>query len=71
MENTVSFREVLDAVEQLSLEDQETLMEIVHRRIVERRRAELARDIQEAHQELKAGRVRPATPADLMAEILS
>ena len=71
MQNAVSFREVLDAIERLSLEDQEALMEIVHRRIVERRRAELAKDIQNAHQEFKAGRARPVTPAELMAEILS
>jgi len=71
MEKTLSFREVLDTVEQLSLEDQEALTDIIRRRIVERRRAELAKDIQEAQEEFKAGNVRPVTPDELIAEMLS
>jgi len=34
----------LDLVEKLPLEDQETLIDLVHRRVVERRRAENARN---------------------------
>jgi U3 small nucleolar ribonucleoprotein component len=71
MEKTLSFGEVLDTVEQLSLEDQEALTDIIRRRIIERRRAELAKDIQEAQEEFKAGNVRPVTPDELIAEILS
>ena len=50
---------------------QEALTDIIRRRIVERRRAELAKDIQEAQQEFKAGNAHPATPDELIAEILS
>jgi len=71
MEKTLSFGEVLDTVEQLSLEDQEALTDIIRRRIIERRRAELAKDIQEAQEEFKTGNVRPVTPDELIAEILS
>jgi len=71
MEKTLSFGEVLDTVEQLSLEDQEALTDIIRRRIIERRRAELAKDIQEAQEEFKAGNARPVTSDELMAEILS
>ena len=71
MEKTLSFGEVLDGVEQLSLEDQEALTDIIRRRIIERRRAELAKDIREAQEEFKAGDARPVTPGELMAEILS
>jgi len=71
MEKTLSFGEVLDTVEQLSLEDQEALTDIIRRRITERRRAELAKDIREAQEEFKAGNARPVTPDELIAEILS
>ena len=67
MEKTLSFGEVLDTVEQLSLEDQEALTDIIRRRIIEQRRAELAKDIQEAQEEFKAGNARPVTPDELIA----
>ena len=71
MEKTLSFGEVLDTVEQLSLEDQEALTDIIRRRIIEQRRAELAKDIREAQEEFKVGNARLVTPDELMAEILS
>jgi hypothetical protein len=37
---------------------------------IERRRAELAQDIQEARREYQAGNARPITPDELMEEIL-
>jgi U3 small nucleolar ribonucleoprotein component len=70
MEKTLTFGEVLDTVEQLSLEDQEALTDIVRRRIIERRREELAKDIQEAQEEFNAGNALPVTPDELIAEIL-
>ena len=43
MEKVASFAEVLEAADELSLDDQESLAEILHRRVIERRRGELAR----------------------------
>jgi U3 small nucleolar ribonucleoprotein component len=71
MEKTSSFGEVLDTVSQLSLEDQEALTDIIRRRIIEQRRAQLAKDIREAQEEFKDGNARPVTPDELIAEILS
>ncbi len=71
MENTFTFGELLEAADRLSLEEQETLMGILHRRMIERGRAELARDIQEAQKEFQAGKAKPVTPDKLMKEILS
>ena len=65
------FGEVLEGIETLSLEDQEILREILHRRIVERRREELAQDVQQARQEFQAGQCRPVTPEELLDEIES
>ena len=70
MESVLAFGEVLEVVDKLSLEEQETLIEVVRKRIIERRREELAKDIQDAQKEFQAGLCRPVTPDELMAEIL-
>ena len=70
MSKALRFGEALEGIEALSLEDQETLKEILHRRIVERRREELVRDVQQAQQEFQAGECRPVTPEELMNEIV-
>lgn len=51
MEKVATFAKVLEAADELSLDDQESLAEILHRRVVERRREELAREALEARQE--------------------
>jgi hypothetical protein len=66
---TLRFDEVLEAVDKLPLEDQETLIEILERRRLAHRRAALARDSQEARREFQAGKTSPQTPAELMEEI--
>jgi len=71
MERALAFGEVLQAVDELSLGEQETLVEVVQRRIIERRRERIAREIQQAQKEFQAGHCRPVMPDDLMTEILS
>jgi len=71
MEQVLPFGEVLEAIDKLPLEDQETLIEILHRRKAERGRKVLAADIQEARKEFAAGLCRSTTPDELMKEILS
>ena len=71
MQNTTAFVELLDAADRLSLDEQETLLEILQRRMVEHRRQELAKDIRDAEQDYQAGRCRPITPDELMGEVLS
>jgi hypothetical protein len=71
MESIVHFDEILDDVEKLSLEEQETLIDILNRRVIDRRRLELAKEIQEAQKEFQEGSVKTVTPDELMREILS
>ncbi|MBN1396383.1 MAG: hypothetical protein JW959_15265 [Pirellulales bacterium] len=71
MQNSTAFSELLDAADKLSLDEQEALVEILRHRMAEYRRAELAKEIQDAEQEYKAGRCRPVTPDELMGEVLS
>jgi hypothetical protein len=67
----MSFNEILEAADHLSLDEQTTLLEVLQHRIVERRREALARDVQQARQEFEAGQIRPTSPADLLRLILS
>ncbi len=71
MERSISFADVLEAVDHLSNEDQEALVEIVRRRISELGRKRVAAEAQEARREFAEGHCRLTTPGELMDEILS
>jgi hypothetical protein len=71
MEHVQLFAEVLEAVDRLSLDEQETLVAIVQRRMAERGRKLLAVDVQDARREFATGLCRPSSADELMNEILS
>lgn len=66
-----SYGQVLDSIESLPEEQQESLLDIVRKRLAERRRAELVKSVAEARKEFKAGKLRPATPAEIMRKVLA
>jgi hypothetical protein len=68
---TVSFGEVLEATDQLSLDEQHTLIQILQGRMREGRRAIIAKNIRAARKELEQGKCQPATPREIMEDILS
>jgi hypothetical protein len=68
---TSKFNDVLEAADRLSPDDQETLIDILHRRLLERRRNELNADISRGLQEFQNGACRAVTPAEIMKEIRS
>lgn len=70
MPTATPFANVLEAADRLSLEEQEDVVEILHHRIVERRREELAGEILQAEAEHRAGQAEPRTAEELMREIL-
>ena len=70
MTQITSFNEILESVEQLSVEDQEALIDLVRRRLVERRRAEIAANIVKAQEEYQTGQVFRGTVDELMAELM-
>lgn len=63
------FDEVLEAVDSLPEEQQESLIDIVRRRQIERRREALARSVQEAREELARGAVRRGSVDALLDEL--
>ncbi len=68
-QQTVTFQEVLDIIESLPEYQQEDLIEIVRRRLIEYRREVLAKNIQEAREEYVRGEVKKGTVDDLMKEL--
>jgi hypothetical protein len=56
---------LIETIESLSLDDQELLIEIVRKRLIQQRRAELAADIAEARNAYQKGEVRRDTVGDL------
>lgn len=66
-----TFAEILEAAEQLPLEDQENLIHILQNRLRDQKRTELVRGVQEAQQEFAQGQCQPLTPEQIMEEILS
>ena len=65
------FHVVVEAADGLSVDEQETLVAVLNRRLADRRRAELAEDVREGRREFKRGALRPTTPDKIMKEILS
>lgn len=65
------FAELLDAVDELPVDEQAELVEIVRRRLIDHRRDELAQEVQEARRDLHAGRCSPATPDEILRDIFS
>jgi hypothetical protein len=66
-----TYGQVVDSIEALPDEQQESLVDLMQRRLVERRRQALARSVQEARKEFKSGKCRPATPAEIMRKVLA
>ena len=66
-----SYGQVLDSIEALPEEQQESLMDVVRRRLAERHRAALVKSVGEARKEFKSGKLRPATPSEIMRKVLA
>jgi hypothetical protein len=69
--STPSFNEVVEAVDRLSIEEQEVIADILQHRLAEQGRKRVAAEVDEARREFSEGECRPATTDDLMDEILS
>ncbi len=67
----MSFNDILEAVDKLPQEDQQTLMEIVRRRQIALRRKQIARDIASANREYRAGKCKIRTPEEIMRDVMS
>ena len=65
------FHVIVDAADRLTVEEQETLVTVLNRRLADRRRAELVGDIREGLKGFQRGALRPSTPEKIVKETLS
>jgi hypothetical protein len=66
-----TFAQVLDSADELGVEEQESLVEVLQRRLAERRREALLEAVKSAQWEFQGGRCRPASPKQIMKRILA
>ena len=69
MSQQLRFQDALETVEALPLYQQEDLIDIMRRRLAERKRMELAEQVRLARAEYVRGEIRSGTVADLMREV--
>jgi hypothetical protein len=69
--NASLLQQALEVVEGLPLDDQETLVELIQRRLVERRRAEIARNAATTLQAVREGQVRYGSIEELEHDLLT
>jgi hypothetical protein len=61
--------QVLESIEDLSVDEQETLIDLMRHRLAERRRSEIAANIAQAQVEYNAGKVFRGTVTQIMDEL--
>ncbi|MFB2894187.1 hypothetical protein ACE1CI_14850 [Aerosakkonemataceae cyanobacterium BLCC-F50] len=71
MSNSITFQTLIDYVEALSPEDQDLLIELIQKRRIENRRAEIAENANQTLTALKSGTAKRGTLADIKADLLS
>ena len=65
----ITFSEVVEAADNLSVDEQEALLEILRRRLAKRNHEALVRDVAEARTEFQSGKTRPTSVSDIMDEV--
>ena len=63
------FQRVIESIETLPFDDQVLLVEIIRRRVIEHRRADLIAEVAEAREAYQLGDVRRGTVEDLLREL--
>ncbi|MBD2056982.1 hypothetical protein H6F88_13320 [Oculatella sp. FACHB-28] len=69
MTHKTSFQQAIDAVEALSIEDQEMLLDVLHKRLASHRQKVLVQEVSEVRQEYAQGNVQFGTVTDFLAEL--
>lgn len=69
MTQPANFNQILEQIDALSLDEQDDLIQIVRHRQIEKRRDEIAENINKSHQEYKKGQVVRGTVDEILAEL--
>jgi hypothetical protein len=68
-ENAITFQEAIDIVESLPQNQQEDLINVLQRRMIEQKRETLSISIQQARNEYKKSKVKRGSVDDLLKDI--
>ena len=68
--HSLSFQDLIEAVESMPLDDQSMLVELINKRTIEKRRAELVAEVRDARNAFERGEVKRGTFKDLMKDLL-
>jgi hypothetical protein len=66
---TLSFQDLIEAVEAMPLEDQSLFVDLINKRIREKRRAELVAEVQDTRMSFESGDVKRGSFEDLMKDL--
>ena len=66
-----TYGQLVDSIEALPHDQQESLVELMQHRIVARRREALVESVRESRKEFEAGKLRPSSPAEIMRKVLA
>jgi hypothetical protein len=66
----ITFQEILESIESLSVEDQDYLFDLIKKRRIEERRLEIAQNRDAILKDFKEGRAKIGTVDDLIADLL-
>lgn len=65
-----NFADLLEAVDELRMDEKEMLVDILQHRMIEDRREVLRAEIESSRREFEAGLCKPATAEEIMREVL-
>jgi hypothetical protein len=69
MNTSSKFNDAMEIIESLSIEEQEELLEIEKKRLIDKKRKMLIEDIAEAEKDIKNGNYTTGTPEELVKAI--
>ena len=64
-----SFAQTLEVIESLPADQQEDVLEVMQRRLAERRRTELVATVKQSRKEFAAGKCKPASIAAILRQV--
>ena len=67
--DSLSFQDLIEAVESMPLDDQSMLVEIINKRILEKRRIDLIAEVEESREAFKRGEFKRGTIEDLLKDL--
>jgi len=66
----ITFQEMIESIEMLTIEDQDSLFELIRKRRIENRRAEIVANAQEVFKSVEMGTAKRGTFEELKAYLL-